>query len=261
MQDRPLIKLLPNHDRRLRGGHPWAYSNEVAMRPELRQLPPGSPVRLESAEAWRYGTWTFDPQARIDRNWVAARVASAAALRSRISGGSHGRLVHAEADGLPGLIVDRYGEVAVLQANTAGMDRLLDDIVAALLDAAPLRAVVARNDSASRTHEGLPQEVRLLHGTEEDATGAVAEEGGVRFPVDPLSGQKTGFFWDQRDNRDRVAALAAGGRGLGVFCPPGAFGLRALVSADARRFQDGMGTDFLARIGETSSAALTRLLK
>lgn len=249
MQDRPLLKLSPRHDRRLRAGHPWAYSNEIAMRPELRQHPPGAPVRLESDEGWRYGTWTFnphsliaarmldpDPHARIDRDWLRARIAAAAALRARVTDGPYHRLIHAEADGLPGLIVDRYGDAAVLQANTAGMDRLLDDIAAALLATVePLRAVVARNDSASRAHEGLSQEVRLLHGTEADAASATAEEGGVRFEVDPLGGQKTGFFFDQRRNRDRVAALAADrARVLDVFCHTGAFGLRALAAGAAR---------------------------
>ena len=132
--------------------------------------------------------------------------------------------MHAEADRLPGLVVDRFGEVAVVQANTAGMDRLLPEVVSALLDLLPLRAIVARSDSAARLQEGLSQEVRLLHGTD---AWARAEEGGVRFPIDPLSGQKTGFFFDQRPNRDQVAFLAPGARVLDVFCHTGAFGLRA----------------------------------
>ena len=252
MVDRPLLTLNPRHDRRLRTGHPWAYSNEIAIRPDHRQLPPGLPVRLESAEAWRYGTWSFnphsliaarlldsDPTARIDAAWIARRIEAAAALRLRIAPGPYHRLIHAEADGLPGLIVDRYGDVVVLQANTAGMDRLLPEITAALLGTLDLRAVVARNDSGSRRHEGLADDVRLLHGTD---AAAEVEEGGVRFPVDPLSGQKTGFFFDQRSNRDRVAALAPGARVLDVFCHVGAFGLRALAGGAATaHFVDASG--------------------
>ncbi len=239
----PLLRLKPKQDRRLKSGHPWAFSNEIAMTPEHRAWPAGGVVRLEGDDGWRFGAFMFnphsliaarlldrDPAAAIDAGWVRTRLAEAVALRARVTPGEHHRLVHAEADRLPGLIVDRFGDVAVLQANTAGMDRLLPEITAGLLDLLPLRAIVARNDSASRVQEGLPQEVRLLHG---DAAAAFAEEGGVRFPVDPLAGQKTGFFFDQRPNRDQVAALARGARVLDVFCHTGAFGLRAAAAGAA----------------------------
>ena len=236
----PLIRLQPKQDRRLKAGHPWAFSNELAMAPEHRAWAPGMVVRIEGDDGWRHGTFMFnprsliaarlldrDPGAAIDAAWVRARLADAVALRARVTPGAHHRLVHAEADRMPGLVIDRFGGLAVVQANTAGMDRLLPDITAALLDLLPLHAIVARNDSGARVHEGLPQEVRLLHGEPGDA---VAEEGGVAFPVDPLSGQKTGFFWDQRPNRDQVAALAPGARVLDVFCHTGAFGLRAAAA-------------------------------
>ena len=243
MAEHPLIRLLPGHDRRLRAGHPWAFSNELVLRPEHRGWSPGAPVRIEGDGGWRYGTFLFnphsliaarhvsrDPAASVDAAFVAARLADAAALRARLGLGAHHRLVHAEADGLPGLIVDRYGDVAVVQANTAGMDRLLPEITEGLLALHPWRGIVARNDAAVRAYEGLPQEVHLLHG---DAEGAEAVEGGVRFPVDPLGGQKTGFFHDQRPNRDLVASLAAGASVLDVFCHTGAFGLRALAAGAA----------------------------
>ena len=236
----PLIRLQPKQDRRLKAGHPWAFSNELAMAPEHRAWAPGMVVRIEGDDGWRHGTFMFnprsliaarlldrDPGAAIDAAWVRARLADAVALRARVTPGAHHRLVHAEADRMPGLVIDRFGGLAVVQANTAGMDRLLPEIIAALLDLLPLHAIVARNDSGARVHEGLPQEVRLLHGEPGDA---VAEEGGVAFPVDPLSGQKTGFFWDQRPNRDQVAALAPGARVLDVFCHTGAFGLRAAAA-------------------------------
>ena len=243
MSERPLLRLNSGQDRRLRSGHPWAFSNEIRMSPDYRNMEPGLPVRIENAEGWRYGTFMFnphsliaarhldrDPNATIDAAWVRARIDSAIKLRERIAPPGHHRLIHAEADRLPGLIVDRYGDVAVLQANTAGMNRLLPEITAALVAALPLRAIVARNDSPVRTYEGLPETISLLHGT--DATATV-EEGGVRFPIDPLSGQKTGWFFDQRPNRDRVAALANGARVLDVFCHVGAFGLRC-AAAGAR---------------------------
>ena len=213
------------------------------MKPEYRRMEPGELVVLESDEGSRLGTFMFnahsligarlldrDPAADINAAWVRARIAEAIALRERICDSPYHRLVHAEADRLPGLIIDRYGDVAVLQANTAGMDRLTPLIVEALTSLLPLRAVVARNDASARKHEGLPDEMRLLFGT--DATATV-HEGGVRFPVDPLGGQKTGWFFDQRPNRDKLAALARGARVLDVFCHVGAFGLRCAVAGAA----------------------------
>jgi 23S rRNA (cytosine1962-C5)-methyltransferase len=238
--DRPLLRLAPGQGRRLKAGHPWAFSNEIAMLPEYRQMPPGLPVRLEGDDGWRFGTFMFnphsliaarlldrDPDAVIDEAWLAARIGAAAALRARLMDGPFHRLVHAEADRLPGLVIDRYDDVAVVQANTAGMDRLLEPIVAALTATLKLRAVVARNDAAARGLEGLPERVALLAGSD---AAAVVVEGGVRFAIDTLAGQKTGWYFDQRPNRDRVAALAPGARVLDVFCHLGAFGLRAAAA-------------------------------
>lgn len=243
MSDRPLIRLHPGQERRLKFGHPWAYSNEIHMQPEFRLMPPGLPVRLEGDDGWRLGCFAFnphsligarlldrEPEAVIDAGWVRRRIAAAVALRARVTDGPFHRLVHAEADGLPGLVVDRYGDLAVLQANSAWAERMTPEIVAALIAELPLRAVVGRNDSPVRAHEGLTLEVALLHG--EDA-GAVVEEGGVRFGVDALAGQKTGWFFDQRRNRDAVAGLAGGARVLDVFCHVGAFGLRCASAGAA----------------------------
>ena len=241
--EHPLLRLLPGQGRRLRAGSPWVFSNEIAMRPEYRKLEPGGLVRLEGDDGGRLGTFMFnphsliaarlldrDPAAQIDAAWLHARLASAIELRARVCDSLFHRLVHAEADRLPGLIVDRYADVAVLAANTAGMDRLTPLIVQALCALLPLRAIVGRNDAAARRQEGLEETVTPLHG--DDAT-AMVEEGGVRFPVDPLHGQKTGWFFDQRANRDRVASLAAGARVLDVFCHTGAFGLRCAAAGAA----------------------------
>lgn len=238
--DRPTLRLNPGQGRRFRAGSPWVFSNEIAMLPAYRQMPPGELVRLETDNGGPLGTFMFnphsliaarlldrDPAAVIDAAWLRARLSDAIALRQRVCDSDFHRLVHAEADGLPGLIIDRYGGVAVLQANTAGMDRLTPLIVEALAELLPLRAVVARNDSGARRQEGLPETVALLFGSDADAE---VMEGGVRFSVDPLSGQKTGWYFDQRPNRDRVAALAHGARVLDVFSHVGAFGLRCAMA-------------------------------
>jgi 23S rRNA (cytosine1962-C5)-methyltransferase len=242
-QDRPLIRLLPGRDRRVKAGHPWAFSNEIAMTPAARALPPGSVVRLEGDDGVRHGAWHFnphsliaarrldaDPAAACDAAWFRARLADALALRERLFGAPHYRLVHAEADGLPGLVVDRYGDVLAVQANTAGMEAATPHIVAALTELLAPRGIVARNDAGVRALEGLAEETRLLQG---DAAGAVVEENGLRFPVDLLGGQKTGWFFDQREHRARVARLAAGASVLDAFCHTGGFGIGCAAAGAA----------------------------
>jgi 23S rRNA (cytosine1962-C5)-methyltransferase len=188
MSDRPLIRLNPGADRRVRAGHPWAFSNEIAMTPALRAMPPGSVVRLEGADGWRFGTWHFnphsliaarrldpDPAAAVDEGWFGARLSACLALRDRLFGAPFYRLVHAEADGLPGLVIDRYGDAVAIQANTAGMDAALPMILPRCRDLIAPRTVVGRNDSGVRVLEGLKEEVGAAarHGGT-----AVVEEGG-----------------------------------------------------------------------------------
>ena len=242
---RPLVRIRPGAERRLKAGHPWAFSNEIAMHPELRALPPGGLIRLEGDDGVRFGTCFYnprsliaarrldpDPSATIDVAWLRRRLAEAASLRARFYTAPFYRLVHAEADRLPGLIVDRFGPLLVVQANAAGMDRRLPEISAALEALGPFAGVLARNDSEARRLEGLGQEIRLLAGIVPDEL--VVEEGEIAFPADPRGGQKTGWFYDQRENRDRVAALARGARVLDLFCHTGGFALRAAAAGAER---------------------------
>lgn len=242
--DRITIRLQPGRDRRIKAGHPWAFSNEIVMTPAARALPPGSVVRLEGDDGVKHGAFHFnphsliaarrlsaDPDAACDAGWYRARIAEALALRERLFDAPHYRLVHAEADGLPGLVIDRYGDVVALQANTAGMEAATPLIVEALAALVAPRGIVARNDSAVRGLEGLAEETRLLHG---DAAGAEVEENGRRFPVDLLGGQKTGWFFDQREHRARVSRLARGATVLDAFCHTGGFGIGCAVAGAAK---------------------------
>ena len=238
--DRMTIRLQAGRDRRVKAGHPWAFSNEVVMTPAAKALRPGSVVRLEGDDGVKHGAYHFnphsliaarrlsaDPEAACDAGWFRTRLAEALALRDRLFDVPHYRLVHAEADGLPGLVIDRYGDVVALQANTAGMEAATPLIVEALNELIAPRGIVARNDSAVRALEGLAEETALLHG---DAAGAVVEENGRRFPVDLLGGQKTGWFFDQREHRARVSRLAEGATVLDAFCHTGGFGIGCAVA-------------------------------
>lgn len=242
--DRPLIRLLPGRDKRVKAGHPWAFSNEIAMTPAAKALPPGSVVRLEGDDGVKHGAWHFnphsliaarrldpDPAAAIDAGWFRARLAACLALRERLFDAPFYRLAHAEADGLPGLIIDRYGDAIALQANTAGMEAATPLLVEALRDLLAPNLIIGRNDAGVRALEGLPEQVVALHG---EPRRVFAEEGGLRFPVDLTEGQKTGWFHDQREHRARVARLAKGATVLDAFCHTGGFGLQAAAAGAER---------------------------
>ncbi|WP_029010733.1 class I SAM-dependent rRNA methyltransferase [Azospirillum halopraeferens] len=240
----PVIRLHPGRHKRIGLGHPWVYSNEVQMDAPAKAIPPGSVVRLLDAGGTALGLATFnphtliaarvltrDPGATIDSAFLAGRIRSALALRSRLYDRPFYRLVHAEADGLPALIVDRYGDVVTVQANSVFMDRHLPDVLAALDDVLDPAAVILRNDSTQRAMEGLPEESRLAKGA---VDGPIRlEENGAAFFADPLGGQKTGWFYDQRDNRAFVASLARGGRVIDFFSYNGGFAVTCAVSGAA----------------------------
>ncbi len=239
------IRLLAGHSRRLRQGHPWVFSNEISMTPEAKALPAGSLVRLIDAGDERLGIATFnphsliasrlldrDPETVIDGGWIAARLARARTLRDTLFESPHYRLIHGEADGLPGLIIDRLGDVVVVQANTAGMDELLPQIAQALDKVLAPRVVVLSNDAPVRGLEGLAQGVSLMKGSLDGPVPVV--ENGQTYLADPLAGQKTGWFFDQRPNRAFVAGLARGRTMLDVYSYAGAFGLLALARGATR---------------------------
>lgn len=241
----PPLRLQPGRHKRVRHGHPWVYSNEVAMDAAARALPPGGLVRLEAAQGEPLGVAMFNPHTliaarllgrdattAIDEAFLARRLEDARALRERLYPGGYYRLVHAEADGLPGLVIDRFGDTIVLQLNTAGMERLRVPLLAAVDRVLAPAAIVLRNDTPARGLEGLPLAVERLRGEPRHPLPLL--ESGLRFFADLGEGQKTGWFFDQRDNRAMVAALADGARVLDAYCYAGGFG----VSAAARGARD-----------------------
>jgi 23S rRNA (cytosine1962-C5)-methyltransferase len=235
---RPVVALLPGGHRRAETGHPWVYSNEVQMDEATKALPPGGLVTLKRADGRPLGVAMFNPHtllaarlfdrdaARpIGRRFLLRRLERALKLRERLYPAPYYRLVHAEADGLPGLVVDRFGKVLVVQANAAGMDRLQPAIVDALTSLLSPEAIALRNDSPARALEGLGSEVRVAVGA---IDGPVpVEENGATLAADVLGGQKTGWFFDQRDNRSFVAGLARGARVIDLYCYSGGFALAA----------------------------------
>jgi 23S rRNA (cytosine1962-C5)-methyltransferase len=235
---RPIVTLLPGCHSRAEGGHPWIYSNEVVMDAAAKALIPGALVTLRRADTRPLGVAMFNPHtliaARIlDRDagraigqrYFARRLDRALKLRERLYAKPYYRLIHAEADGLPGLVIDRFGAVLVMQANAAGMDRLTPVIVEVLRGLLSPEAIVLRNDSPARTQEGLPLETGVALGA---VAGAVPiEENGTVFQADVLTGQKTGWFFDQRDNRSFIAGLAEGAQVLDLYCHSGGFAVAA----------------------------------
>jgi 23S rRNA (cytosine1962-C5)-methyltransferase len=257
---RPVLMLLPGRHKRAAAGHPWIYSNEVAMDEAAKALPAGTLVTVKSAEEKHLGVATFNPHplvaarlidrepARvIDEAFLAKRLRRALALRERLYDAPFYRLIHADADGVPGLIVDRYGATIVAQLNTAGMALLEPALLAALDEVLHPDAIVLRNDSPARALEGLPLETRIAKGAGADRVELV--ENGVRFVVDLAGGQKTGWFYDQRENRAFMAKLAASARVLDLYSFAGGFGVMAAVAG---------ATDVLAVDSSASSLALAK---
>jgi len=164
-----------------------------------------------------------DSDAVIDRAFFAGRFRAALSLRERLYDAPYYRLIHAEADGLPAVIADRMGDVFVVQLNAAGPDRATAEIIAALVEVFDPKAIVLKNDSPTRVTEGLETATTLAYGALDGPIELV--ENGARFLIDPLEGQKTGWFYDQRDSRAFVARFAGGAKVLDAYCYGGGFGI------------------------------------
>ena len=243
------IRLLPGKERSLQRRHPWVFAGSVAR----GKADPGETVRVEAADgsflAWgayspsssiRVRAWSFDEAERIDAAFLQRRVARAVALRARLPIASTGmRLVHGEADGLPGLIVDRYADTLSAQFSSAGSERWKAALADALMAATGAARLYERSDASVRELEGLPPQTGWLRGepgNPGDTTVQIAEHGW-QLTLDVAHGHKTGFYLDQRDNR---AAFARWVRQLGLkdvlncYCYTGGFSVAALAGGAAR---------------------------
>ncbi len=242
---RPVLRLKPKAGRRFYDGAPWIYADEPVLDRRTRSLPPGAIARLDSADRQPLGTvavnlgskiaarWLDpDPEAAIDADWFHARLSDAAQLRAGLYDAPYYRLAHAEADGLPGLVVDRYGPAVVAQPNAAWLETRRTALLAAVDRAFAPEIIVWNGSSRARALEGLPEEIRVLKGA---LQGPIETPmNGARYLADLAGGQKTGLFYDQRETHRFVARLAKDASVLDLFSHVGGFALAALA-AGARR--------------------------
>ena len=233
------VVLHRGRERRQLAGHPWIYQGEIQriegdpnpgelidVRDARGRFVGRGYINTRSQIAVRLLTWQDEA---IDESFLRRRIQTAIDLRKRwVADAEAYRVVFGEADQLPGLIVDRYGEILVVQFLTAGIEALSDVLVALLLDRLQPRGIYARNDVPARELEGLQRTSGFLHGQFD--TVLQISEGGVRFWVDIAAGQKTGLFLDQRENRLRLRSFAEGREVLDAFCYTGGFGLHAAAA-------------------------------
>ncbi len=242
----PVIRLQPQKHRRVVAGHPWIYSNEIVMDAAAKGLPRGSIVAFYAHDQRFLGIGSFNPHTLIagrlftsnlvdelDEEWFGKRIEDALALRTRLVPCPYYRLIHAEADGLPGLIVDRFGDVLSVQLNTAAMDCLWPVIEKALRRLINPKTIVLRNDAFGREIEGLSRETKFLGA---DVSGAIPiVENGLTYFADVCEGQKTGWFFDQRDNHALVAKYAANAETmLDLYTHAGGFAIAAAKAGSKR---------------------------
>ncbi len=237
----PVLALKRNEDRRLRAGHLWVYSNEVDnQKTPLSAFAPGSTAVIQSATGKALGAGYVNPHSLIcarilshrprvlfDKAFFLRRLESALALRDALYAVPCYRLAFGESDALPGLVIDRYHDVVVVQINTAGMEALREVILEALQQLLAPAGMLLLNDSPMRVLEDLPLENEIIGSVPDSIT---LEEGGACFRVPLGSGQKTGWFYDQRSNRQAMHKYVRGKRVLDVFSYIGAWGIQAAVA-------------------------------
>ncbi len=234
----PVLRLKRNEDRRLHAGHLWVFSNEIdTSQTPLAKFKAGELVRVLAHNDRALGLAYVNPKSLIaarlletwkvpDTAWLAMRIRAAMTLRDRLYPTPYYRLVYGESDGLPGLVVDRYGTRCVAQIGTAGMERLKHQIQEALSEVLQCDGLLFKNDSAAREMECLPSYIEAAKGNFDKP--ALVIEDGLEFQAPLLEGQKTGWFFDQAANRRALLKyMPQGARVLDVFSYVGAWGVRA----------------------------------
>lgn len=238
----PVVRLRPKAEAKaIRHGFPWVYADELVTDRRTSKLAPGAFAVLEDADRRVMGLVTVNTASKIicrmmdrdigaviDADWIGARISRALAMRETLYDAPFYRLVHAEADGLPGVIIDRFGDTAVVQPNAAWSETAIDLIVEALKSVTGVTTVIKNGSGRARVLEGLPEETAVLCGGV-DAPIAVPMNGAI-YMADVVGGQKTGLFFDQRPNHAFAAKLSKGARVLDVFSHVGGFGLAALAA-------------------------------
>jgi 23S rRNA (cytosine1962-C5)-methyltransferase len=236
------IVLKPGREKSLKRRHPWVFSGAIAGTHGEPQAGDTVEIRGAAGEVLALGAfspssqirarvWTFHGAEKVDDAFFRRRLERALAFRAALPAGRHTnalRLVHGESDGLPGLVIDRYGDVLVAQFLSAGMERWREPILDAVAELTGCEAVFERSDAEVRKLEGLLPRAGFVRGNRSASRCAIVEHG-LNFRVDVEQGQKTGFFLDQRENRQRVRALAAGRTLLDGFSYTGGFSLAALA--------------------------------
>ena len=240
MTDRPIIRLLPKiKPQRIRFGMPWVYADQIVQDRRTKGIAPGTIAELQDANREPLAFVAVNPKSKIiarvlerdmasviDRSWLAARLRHALDLRETLFDAPYYRLIHAEADGMPGVIIDRFGDTAVIQPNAAWADVLFDDLVAALCDVTGVKNVVKNAAGRARILEGLDQESAVVTGK---VDGLIeVPMNGATYLADLIGGQKTGLFYDQRPNHAFAARLSTGRDVLDVFSHVGGFSLASL---------------------------------
>jgi 23S rRNA (cytosine1962-C5)-methyltransferase len=267
LRNHPVVRLKPKAEARaIRHGFPWIYADELVTDRRTGNLAPGALAILVDGDRRDLGLVTVNtrskiiarmldrnPDAVIDQAWFEARLSRALALRARLYDAPFYRLVHAEADGLPGIVIDRFGDVAVVQPNAAWAEDHLGPLVAALQAVTGVTTVVKNATGRSRGLEGLNEETVVLTGA---VSGPVSVPmNGATYMADVTGGQKTGLFFDQRPNHAFAARLARGARVLDMFAHVGGFGLAALAGGAVSALAVDASAAALALAGQGAQAA------
>ena len=238
----PVLRLKPKANASaIRHGAPWVYDNELVLDRRSKNLAPGTIAVLEDAERNPMGLVAANPLSRItarmierdvsvaiDQAWFAAKIKRAFELRERLFDHPFYRLIHAEADGLPGLVVDRFDSALVVQPNAAWLEVLIEPLAKALAEVTGATTILKNAAGRTRVLEGLDDENGVLLGTAPNAT-VMVPMNGAHYAADLTGGQKTGLFYDQRPNHAFAARLSEGADVLDVFSHVGGFGLAALA--------------------------------